>query len=224
MKALSLNYLSVSKQEGAEMPLANILSVFASQNAHPDHFYLTGFEGICVDTSHTQVCEAVISSVIPFDRELLVLGSEQSTACALWRNICRSLDIQVSFLDSTDENLVDALEAILVTNQHITHVVCSSERSSEQLKEIGKEVRRQRRSLIVDNCTDVISMSNINDFNIDFLITASADEDKNPVSLVVARRSRLVQTEGNARHANHDIYALWQQMVGGRRSTLEPMA
>lgn len=224
MKAVSLNYLSVSQQEGARMPLANILSVFASQNAHPDHFYLTGFEGLCVEAGHSSVCEAVISSVIPFDRELLVLGSEHSQACALWRTICRELDIQVSFLDSTDENLIDALNAVLETNKHITHVLCSSERATEQLRAIGKEVRQMRRTLIVDNCTDVISMANIDEFNIDFLITASEDKEANPISLIVARRSRLVQTEGNARNANHDIYALWQEIAGGRRSTLEPMA
>ncbi len=223
MKTLSLDYLSVSQKEGANMPLAKILSVFASQNAHPDRFYLTGFEGLCVEAGHSAVCEAVISSAMPFDRELLVIGCEKSDTCSLWRSICHRLDVPVSFLDVADEDLLDALSTILQANRNISHVLCSSERSSEMLRKIGAVVRNERCSFVVDNCTDVISMKNINDFCIDFLITASTDNDENPISLIVARRSRLVQTEGNARTASQDIYTMWQKSMQDRRSTLEPM-
>ncbi len=224
MKTLSIDYLAVSQKEGLNMPLANILKVFTSQNTHPDRFYLTGFEGLCVDANHSTVCEAVISSVVPFDCELLVIGCEESATCKLWRSICHRLDVPVSFLDAPSDSLLDALETVLEANRNISHVLCTSERTTEMLKAIGSVVRKARRSFIVDNCTDVISMKNINDFCIDFLITASADSEQNPISLLVARRSRLVQTEGIARSASHDIYTLWQQTMAGRRPTLEPLA
>ncbi len=220
MKSFALNHFGPSS--GAS--LSQLFAGFFSQNAHPEYFYLTGFEGLCVEESHAQVCEAVISSLIPFDGELLILGSETSDACNLWRTIGRKLDINVSFLDADDADLLAAIETVFESNRHITHVLCSSERDGEMLKAIGGVVRRARKSLIVDNCTDSVTMANIDKSNIDFLITASDDLKENPVSLIIARRSKLVQAEGIARRADHDIYALWQQNMNERRSTLEPMS
>lgn len=200
------------------LALNSMFEKFFAQNTRPDHFYLTGFEGLCVEANHAQVCEAVISSVVNFDRELLILSNEASETCKLWRKICRELDIKLTFLDINDENILDAIETLLTANTKISHVLCSSEREGQTLKEIGKIVRQRRRSFIVDNCTDEISMANINEFNIDFLIMA--DE---PMSMIIARRSKLVQTEGIARRASHDIYAIWQKSMNDRLSTLEPM-
>lgn len=221
MKTLSIDTL-VTRRSAAAEPAAKLLSYLASQNAHPDHFYLTGFEGICVDAAHTTLTEALISSVVPFDGELLVVGTDES--CALWRTLCHNLSIQISVLDSSADDLADALEAVLSTNRHITHVMCSSDRDDASLRTIGNAVRRHRRSFIVDNSSDAVQMADVDVYNIDFLMTAAADADASPVSLIVARRSKLVQAEGNARNSSHDIYALWQQIVGVRCPSLEPMA
>lgn len=203
-------------------PATKLISTLAAQNIHSDHFYLTGFEGMCIEAAHTAMCEAVISSVVPFDREILVVGS--GARCTKWRSLCHKLDIAVSALDcDTEENLLEAMEAVLTANTHISHVMCSAESCDNQLDSIGKMVRKFRRSFIVDNDNDAVTMTNINKFNIDFLITAAADEVENPISLIVARRSKLVQTEGIARSASHDIYAMWQATLGVRRPTLEPM-
>jgi len=188
-------------------------------NIHPD-FYRTGFEELYVEGSRSATYEAVISSVIPFDGELLIVGN--SEICTAWRHMCHNLSINVSVIDGqdTEDNLKRALEAVLNSNKHITHVICSSEHSSESMALIGAMAKDYKKSLIVDNVNGNIATCNMNAHGIDFLITA----EENGETLIVARRSRLVQTEGNARHAHHDIYAMWQDNMRMRRATLEPMA
>ncbi|MCQ2228500.1 MAG: hypothetical protein MJZ13_01995 [Bacteroidales bacterium] len=188
-------------------------------NTHTD-FYRTGFEELYIDGSRLATSEAVISSVMPFDGELLIIGN--SDICTTWRHICHNLSINVSVIDGqdTEDNLKNALEAVMNSNKRITHVICSSERSTESMSLIGSMVKEYKKSLIVDNANDGIDTNNMNAYGIDFLITA----EENCETLIVARRSRLVQTEGNARRACHDIYAMWQNNMSMRRATLEPMA
>ena len=42
-------------------------------------------------------------------------------------------------------------------------------------------------------------------------------------SFVLARRNKLVQTEGNARSLSKDLHNLWQQTLRNRRREIEPM-
>lgn len=184
-----------------------------------ESFYQTGFETLCVEAGHSNMIEALISSVIPFDGELLIIGN--SDMCKMWRTICHNLSINVTAIDGTDTeaDLNEALRVVMESNRHITHVICSVEKGHDDLKKIGDAAKRYRKSLIVDNSTDTLSISDMNQYNIDYLI--SADEN---LSLVLARRSKLVQTEGNARMASHDLYTIWQNSMSLRRPTLEPMA
>lgn len=220
MRPLSLDTISASPNVGA-LSHTRLMSIFASKNAHPENFYLTGFEGICVEADHAALTEAVISSVIPLDGELLIIGNSEVTN--LWVQMAFKLNIAVSMLNSTYDNLIEILEAMLSANKKISHIICSSELSEATIRRIGRVVRRSRRSFVFDNSAYDISMENINDCGIDFLMTALDHNEESPVSLLLARRSKLVQTEGNARAAHHDIYAIWQEVLGNRRSTLEPM-
>ena len=49
-------------------------------------------------------------------------------------------------------------------------------------------------------------------------------ETEQPVSIIIAKRSRLVMTEGNARRGAHDIYAVWQDSLSCRNPKWVPMA
>lgn len=220
MRTLSLDNFSLDANIGA-LSHTRLMSIFASKNAHPETFYLTGFEGICVEATHETLTEAVISSVIPLDGELLIIGNSEVTK--LWCQVALKLNIAVSMLNSSYENLIEILEAMLSTNKKISHIICSSELSEAKIRRIGRVVRRSRRSFVFDNSAYDISMENINDCGIDFLMTALDHDEQKPVSLLLARRSKLVQTEGNARAAHHDIYAIWQEVLLARRSSLEPM-
>jgi hypothetical protein len=181
-----------------------------------EHFYRTGFESIRVNGNYEAVYEAVIASMIGYNNELLVIGqSEQSAA---WRKTCKALDVNVSTID-IDNNIATAVETILSVNKNITHILCGSEVSSDVLNKIGEISRKYRRSLIADNSHYEYNMNDIDRYNIDFLVCPQVDS-----SLIVARRSKLVQTEGNARNIANDLYTIWQSGLSDRRSTLEPMA
>ncbi len=221
MKPLSLDTITATPNVGA-LSHTRLMSILASKNAHPESFYLTGFEGICVEADHATLTEAVISSVIPLDGELLIVGNGEVTN--MWCQFAFKHNIAVSMLNSSYSNLIEILEAMLSTNKKISHIICCSELSVATVRRIGRVVRRSRRSLVFDNSSYDISMENINDCGIDFLMTALDYNEEKPVSLLLARRSKLVQTEGNARAAHQDIYAIWQEVLGNRRSTLEPMA
>ncbi|MBP5419355.1 MAG: hypothetical protein J6Y72_06055 [Bacteroidales bacterium] len=181
-----------------------------------EHFYRTGFESIRVNGNYEAVYEAVIASMIGYNNELLVIGqSEQSAA---WRKTCKVLDVNVSTID-IDNNIATAVETILSVNKNITHILCGSEVSADVLNKIGEISRKYRRSLIADNSHYDYNMNDIDRYNIDFLVCPQVDS-----SLIVARRSKLVQTEGNARNIANDLYTIWQSGLSDRRSTLEPMA
>ncbi|MBE6340061.1 MAG: hypothetical protein K6G73_02010 [Marinilabiliaceae bacterium] len=181
-----------------------------------EHFYRTGFESIRVNGNYEAVYEAVIASMIGYNNELLVIGqSEQSAA---WRKTCKALDVNVSTID-IDNNIATAVETILSVNKNITHILCGSEVSTDVLNKIGEISRKYRRSLIADNSHYDYNMNDIDRYNIDFLVCPQVDS-----SLIVARRSKLVQTEGNARNIANDLYTIWQSGLSDRRSTLEPMA
>lgn len=181
-----------------------------------EHFYRTGFESIRVNGNYEAVYETVIASMIGYNNELLVIGqSEQSAA---WRKTCKALDVNVSTID-IDNNIATAVETILSVNKNITHILCGSEVSSDVLNKIGEISRKYRRSLIADNSHYDYNMNDIDRYNIDFLVCPQVDS-----SLIVARRSKLVQTEGNARNIANDLYTIWQSGLSDRRSTLEPMA
>jgi aspartate aminotransferase-like enzyme len=183
---------------------------------HEEHFYRTGFESVRVNGNYEAVYETVIASMIGYNNELLVIGqSEQSAA---WRKTCKALDVYVSTID-VDNDIATALETILSVNRNITHILCGSEVSAEDLNKIGELSRKYRRSLIADNSREDYTMADIDKYNIDFLVCPQSEG-----SLIIARRSKLVQTEGNARNISNDLYTIWQAGLADRRSTLEPMA
>lgn len=183
---------------------------------HEEHFYMTGFEGIRVDNDYNSVYEVVIASMIGYNNELLVIGNNEQSAA--WRRTCKALDVTVSTID-VDEDLAVAVDAILAANRNITHILCSQEVSARDLNKIGQLSRQYRRSIIVDNSSESFTMADIDKYNIDFLVCPQTEG-----SLIVARRSKLVQTEGNARCSSNDLYAIWQNGLASRQSTLEPMA
>ncbi|MBQ3635435.1 MAG: hypothetical protein II951_07470 [Bacteroidales bacterium] len=204
----------------ANIPSANIIRSLATSGDCIDRFYLTGFEGLCLSMNHAQLTEAVISSVVPMGGELLVVGSED--CCSLWRNVCHSLNIRVSAVDTAKEDVVTAVATILSVNPRISHVMTSTHLDSNVLCQLGATIRSYHKQLVVDNSDDELTVEAITEAGIDFAIAASETEDN--VSVIIARRSRLVMTEGNARRSSHDIYALWQSSLSSRNSTWLPMA
>ncbi|MCF0191764.1 MAG: hypothetical protein HUJ96_10940 [Marinilabiliaceae bacterium] len=200
-------------------PFTSVFSGLVENGESPEYFYLTGYEGICVKTDRLQVCKSVISSVVPIDSELLLIGDND--ACESWRDLCACLDINVTLLDGDAVELTD-IESVLKANLRISHVMCTGRRGRRDLEEIGRLAHRMHRSFVVEvEENEVLRLRDVEELSIDFLI--SSPKDDRDVSLIVAKRAKLVQTEGNARSSQYDIYAMWQQEVGMRSSTLLPM-
>lgn len=175
-----------------------------------------GFEELFVDGDSHFASEAVISSVIPLDGELLIVGNVDTIK--QWRSVCYNLSIPASIIDTegTSVDILTALEAILKSNTRISHIIANSDKSNALIASLGMMARKYKRSFILVDNADNATTIDMNQLNIDFLICADGK--------IVARRNRLVQTEGNARVSAHDIYALWQRSMINRRATLEPMA
>lgn len=199
--------------------IGNIISGFAGQGVSPDFFYLTGYEGIFVEANRSQVCECVISSVVSLNSDLLLVAD--SSSFDVWSDLCDGLGINVTLVDAKCVS-TSSVQAILDDNTDISHIMSLDVRDRDVLMALGNLARANRRSFVVEvEGADNIRLADLEAMNIDYLVQTSDSADD--MSLVVARRSKLVQTEGNARHRNQDIYAMWQSTVAVRSSSLKPM-
>lgn len=196
-----------------------LMNNFAGQGVSPDFFYLTGYEGIFVEAQRNQVCECVISSVVSLGSDLLLVA--ESDSFDSWESLCYGLGINVTLVDANSISVSD-IKSILVDDVDISHVMTVGVSDRSLLMQIGSVAKELNRSFVVENVADDhIRMSDLDDMNVDYLLQTSPDSVG--MSLVIARRNKLVQTEGNARRPSQDIYAMWQSSVAFRSSSLTPM-
>lgn len=222
MKAMTIERLMSDIESFVALPSMKVVEALTADSRFREHFYLTGYEGICLDLGHESLTRAIISSAVPMEGELLVIGSD--SACNLWHKVCAELRIRVSFVDAAEEDLLEAVEAILTANKRIGHVLCTSHCSGCTIKAISALAHKSRAALIVDTDSTQMEMSEIEANGIDFCISTPAEESEAALSIVIARRSRLVMTEGNARNAEHDIYSAWQDCLSARKPSWAPMS
>lgn len=220
MKAMSFDQLKTGTMALAAMPAKNVMSALAADGSFMDKFFLSGYEGLCLALNHADLTRSVISSAVPMEGELLVVGGDE--LCALWCGVCAGLRIRLSAIDASSSDILAATETLLKVNARISHVLCSTHLDAQTIKSLSALVHRRGRSLIVDSSDDDMDMAAIEASGVDFAIAATDGES--PMSIVVARRSRLVMTEGNARNATHDLYAAWQGLLTSRTPTMRPMA
>ena len=67
--------LSVGKVLMEEDMDAKVLQMWSKKELNADRFYQTGFETILFNQSKDFALETVLSSVVPWDKELLILNS-----------------------------------------------------------------------------------------------------------------------------------------------------
>ncbi len=220
MKAMSFDQLKTSAEAINAMPVMNVLSDLSTDKSLMDHFYLTGYEGLCLNLSHDEITRSVISSAVPMYGELLVVGAENDIA--KWNGVCASLRIGVTSIAGETSETASLAESILKTNTKISHILCSSNCGKETIDALCAVAHKHRCAVIVDNQGDEINLAGVEGAGIDFAFSTA--EGEQPISVFVARRSRLVMTEGNARQGVHDIYAVWQDSLASRNPTWAPMA
>jgi hypothetical protein len=190
-----------------------------------DNFYMTGFEAISFNRRMSFAVETVLSSVASFDSEVLIVNTgDRSFSIAA---LCDRLHIanrMVGF-DELNDGLAK-LKETLSKNRYISHlVVCEDDTyvvGPGSLKEIGVLATQQKVDFIVECARKPLTVRQAIDFGVSFLVSPILGCANK--SLILARRSRLVQSEGRSRSMVHDLYRYWQLIAARRKHIIEPMA
>ncbi len=189
----------------------------------PDNFYQTGYECISFKKGTVFALEAVLTSVVPMDKSVIILNSGLNSTPTV--ETCLKHNINFKIVDFL-ENRIDfnSLDNILNSSDNFSHI-CISLSESTSLKDIDllklKEIsEKSNTGLFLYYSGDIMNLNRIRKYKIDYLV---GNLISSLSSFVLARRNKLVQTEGNARSFSKDLHSLWQQTLRNRRREIEPM-
>lgn len=220
MKATLFDQLRRTPEASAAANAASVLSNLSADKNLMEHFYLTGYEGLCLGLSHRELTRSIISSAVPMCGEILVVGENDEVE--FWTAICDELRIAATAVVTNGQDAATAVSDVLKEDTCISSVLCSASYGESAIKALCDAAHKRRCSVIVDNASSRVDLAKIEDLGIDFAISTA--ETEQPVSIIIAKRSRLVMTEGNARQGAHDIYAVWQDSLSCRNPKWVPMA
>lgn len=218
MKATSFDQLKSCTEALEAISSVDLLKSLAAEKSLLDHFYLTGYEGLCLSLGHRDLTRSVISSAVPMYGELLAIGTKDEIN--FWASICEDLHIGMTAVETNGSDATEAIANLLKENPSISHILCTS--AYANIKSLTDAAHKHHSSVIVDDSARSVDMAAIEAAGIDFSISTA--ETESPISVIIAKRSRLVMTEGNARRGEHDIYAAWQDSLASRNPTWVPMA
>ncbi|PWE01056.1 2-aminoethylphosphonate--pyruvate aminotransferase [Marinilabilia rubra] len=200
---------------------ASIINMWTRDEIHPAQFYRTGFETIFFNHNRQYALNCLLSSAVPSDREIVIVGQENLSEVISGAN---QFDIpNLVFEGSPDE--ISLVDAVLGSETNVSHFVLVIGKDDEQIEKYINHLKPILKFKGIDlilYCTS--SVQSINDRTngaVDYMIGGWSDFPDN--SFVVARRNKLVQTEGNSRALNFDLYASWQWCLQGRGSNIAPM-
>jgi hypothetical protein len=211
-------HLSIGKVLMEEEMDTKVLEMWSKREIIAGRFYQTGFETILFDQDKNFALETVLSSIIQWDKALLVLNSGATDL---------NLNALAVFFDVINHNPhhldFPAIGQQIQAQHSLTHLLLNlsdaEALSDSDLEQLLQLITRRKLTLIV-NCDAVVHGLNDRFMGaIDFMVGKIHDQR----SFVVARRSKLVQAEGNSRNLNKDLYAYWQWSVRHRNAVLEPM-
>jgi 2-aminoethylphosphonate-pyruvate transaminase len=174
---------------------------------------------VLMQGSGTFSVEATLTTAVPRDGKLLVLAN--GAYGYRMATIARCCGILASMQTSGETNPPDVslLDKILATDPDITHVAavhCETTTGMlNPIAEIGSAVKRHGKIYIVDAMSSFGGMPmDVARIGADYLVS-SANKCVQGVpgfGFVIARRSVLEQTKGNACSLSLDLYDQWQTM------------
>jgi hypothetical protein len=212
------NHLSVGNPLMEEEMDTQVLQMWSKKEIIAGRFYQTGFETIHFEQDKNFALETVLSSIINWDKGLLVLNSGVTnlnfSALSVFFDIVNQ---------KTDHLDFPVIEQLIHSRYSLTHVLLNlsdaEALSDNDLEQLLQLINRRKLTLIV-NCDSMVYGLNDRFMGaIDFMVGKVHSQH----SFVVARRSKLVQAEGNSRNLNKDLYAYWQWSVRHRNAILEPI-
>lgn len=211
-------HLSVGNLLMEEEMDTQVLQMWSKKEIIAGRFYQTGFETIHFEQDKNFALETVLSSVIHWDKALLVLNSGVTDL-----NF-NALSVFFDIIHHPSDHLdFPVIEQYLHTQHSLTHVLLNlsdtETLSDSDLEQLLQLINRRKLTLIVNCDSQVHGLNDRFMGAIDFMV----GKIQHQRSFVIARRSKLVQAEGNSRNLNKDLYAYWQWSVRHRNAIIEPM-
>ncbi|PRZ01201.1 hypothetical protein DFO77_101173 [Marinilabilia salmonicolor] len=199
----------------------SVINMWTHMPIHPEQFYRTGFETIFFETNRNLALRCVLSSVVPAEKEIIVAGTGNLSAVT---EAASFFDIpHIVFHSPVEElTLMETLVSVQINVSHIVLVMDGDDSDIDQYIRHLRPLLDVKKIELIIYCTS--SVDKIHDRTngaVDYFI-GGWDElpDK---SFAVARRNRLVQTEGNSRSSDFDLYASWQWRLKERGANILPM-
>ena len=197
----------------------DVVALLAESDLSPDKFYLTGFESIVFNQDKLFALSVVLSSVITIDNAVLILNTGEGSLRVA--DICSRLHLNFILIDD-----IDKLENTLKYYPHLSYMlICESDTRSfslPELQNISNLLSLYKTELIVECTQRPLTLTQALMFGVSFMICVNACNVDNR-SMVVCRRSRLVQAEGQSRWMMYDLYQYWQRTLSNRNNVIEPM-
>jgi hypothetical protein len=200
---------------------ARIIYMWTRDRIVPAQFYRTGFETICLNHSRKFALESVLSSVVPCDKKIVIIGNVKSGEVAA---VAGQFDITNIVFDAEPDEML-LFETFLHACEDVSHVVLVIDRDDDRIERYVQYLfpllHNYGIGLILFCASSVENIHDRTNGCLDYMIGGWDEMDEN--SFVVARRNQLVQIEGNSRSLTHDLYAFWQLSLLERKSDIAPM-
>lgn len=202
-----------------------LISLMTKNPISPEDFYLTGYETICFKRTREFALETVISSVIPFDKDILVVAN--NTDDLHIQKLCKIYGVN-STLVQLPEAAMELEAAISAFEQQhcYSHILISCDVNTpeckDKIRQLANELSKTSIKLIVHCRRNPMDLKEVSELNVAYMVCNG--QSSYISSIVLARRSQLVQTEGTSRNGQLDLYSYWQKTLFGRKSGIKPMA
>lgn len=217
--AYSIDPLSLLTEESFQSKISELWSEGALKS---DRFYQTGYETILYNQNIFFAMETVMSSVISWDKEVLIIGPRKN--CNEFKALAKNHSINGHTLcdaNITGPKVTTILKFFPQISHVIIHVDSAQWLQTSNFKEIVQIAVNTGKDVIVTSTFQLAKLTDWFKSMVSFMVGCLNTIDKK--SFVVARRNKLVQTEGNARNSRLDLYGYWQWSMRNRTPIIEPM-
>ncbi|WP_439181713.1 hypothetical protein [Carboxylicivirga taeanensis] len=202
-----------------------LISLMTKNHMNPEDFYLTGYETICFKRTREFALETVISSAIPFDKDILVVANQSDDLHI--QKLCHLYGVNSTLVQlPASDNELEALLSAYQQTHNYSHILISCDVNTpgckETIRRLATELNKTSIKLIVHCRRHPMDLYDVHELNVAYMVCNGMSSFIS--SVVLALRSQLVQTEGTSRNGQLDLYSYWQKMLYGRKSGIKPMA
>jgi hypothetical protein len=197
------------------------INMWTRDSIHPALFYRTGFESIFFNHDRQYALSCVLSSVVPVEKEIVIAGENHLDEVIAG---AEQFEIPNIVLDATPDE-IPLVKTFLTSRTNVSHLILvvgyDDDRIEKYIRHIRPVLDLNGIDLVLYCTASVERIHDRTNGGVDYMIGGWDESPDN--SFVVARRNKLVQTEGNSRLFNYDLYASWQWSLRARETNIVPM-